>query len=244
MLSLLLEHRILFLLLSLSAALHGGVLWYKGDGNASIMTRTEAPISIALIQPAPAQVKADQPPVRRVTPLADTSVQEATATRPPNRHIPEKKPAPLMRQDLSADIISKPAKVAHLPSTASATRQQQKLKPETQPLTIKQPPVTSPQQPAPVYSQLQAALQSRLRFNRHYPRSAIRRGWEGRVELAVQIDTQGQIGVIRILQSSGHRLLDQAAIQSVEGLASLPEADILLDQQPIEITIPVIYRLE
>jgi len=244
MLSLLLEHRILFLLLSLSAALHGGVLWYDGDGIASIMTRAVAPISIALVQPAPAQVKADQLPVRRVKPITAKPAKEATVARPFTRHIPIKRPGQLTRQEQSKDVISRPAKIAHVASIEPVTRPQQKSMDEALPLALKQPPETPQQQPAPVYSQLQAALQSRLRFNRHYPRSAIRRGWEGRVELAVQIDTQGQIGLIRILQSSGHSLLDQAAIQSVEGLARLPEADILLDQQPVEITIPVIYRLE
>ncbi|HED15681.1 MAG TPA: energy transducer TonB [Gammaproteobacteria bacterium] len=240
MLSLFLEHRILFLLLSLSAALHGGVLWYEGDGSASNMTRTVAPISIALVQPAPAKVRAEQPPVKRVIPIADNPVTQTTLTRP----VPKKKPDQLLQQEASENIISRPTTAARLSSAKPVARQPQQLPDETLPSAIKQPPETTPQPAVPVYSQLQAALQSRLRFNRHYPRSAIRRGWEGRVDLAVQIDTQGQIGIIRILRSSGHNLLDQAAIQSIEGLARLPEADILLDQQAIEITIPVIYKLE
>ena len=233
MLSLLLEHRLLFMLLSLSAALHGGVLLYEGDGSANIMTSAETPISLALVQPAPAAVSADVLPVKQVKPITDSTA-----------HKPEKKYDPPQQQNRPEDIISKSVKVASIPSTEPVTRQLQKSVPDSLPQTIEQPPEIPQQQPAPVYSQLQAALQSRLRFNRHYPRSAIRRGWEGRVELAVQIDTQGQIGMIRILQSSGHSLLDQAAIQSIEGLARLPEADILLDQQAVEITIPVIYRLE
>ena len=244
MLSLLLEHRLLFMLLSMSAALHGGVLLYEGDGSATIMTSAATPISLALVQPAPAAVSTDVLPVKQVKPITANTVHKPIVARTHTRHKPEKKSDQPQQQSRSEDIISKPVKVARIPSTEPVTRQPQKSIPDTLPQAIEQPPEIPQQQPVPVYSQLQAALQSRLRFNRHYPRSAIRRGWEGRVELAVPIDTQGQIGMVRILQSSGHSLLDQAAIQSIEGLARLPEADILLDQQPVEITIPVIYRLE
>jgi len=248
MLSLLLEHRILFLLLPLSAVLHGGVLWYQGDGNTSVKARAETPISLALVQPAPATVSVAAQPIKQLKSIADNTTRKQNITRPHTAIKQQKSSAQARQQQRSEDIISKPVAIAHIPSTRPATspiiRQSKKTVPEPQPQTLAQPADIPQQQPAPVYSQLQAALQSRLRFNRYYPRSAIRRGWEGRVELSVQIDSRGQIGTIRILQSSGHSLLDQAAIQSIEGLARLPEADILLDQQAVEITVPVIYRLE
>ncbi|MCK5438148.1 MAG: energy transducer TonB, partial [Desulfobulbaceae bacterium] len=48
-----------------------------------------------------------------------------------------------------------------------------------------------------------------------YPRAARRRGLEGVVLLEVLVDKSGQVGDLRIFSSSGHRVLDKAALKSV-----------------------------
>ncbi len=50
-----------------------------------------------------------------------------------------------------------------------------------------------------------------------YPWQARRMGIEGRVVLQVEILQNGNAGRIEIRQSSGHELLDQAAIKTVGG---------------------------
>jgi protein TonB len=51
----------------------------------------------------------------------------------------------------------------------------------------------------------------------HYPSEARRMGMEGRVVLHVEILQSGDAGRIEIRQSSGHDMLDQAAITAVAG---------------------------
>jgi protein TonB len=49
-----------------------------------------------------------------------------------------------------------------------------------------------------------------------YPMSARRRGWEGMVVLLVEVFSDGRIGRIEIESSSGHILLDEAAVNAVK----------------------------
>lgn len=245
MFSFLLEHRVLFMLLSLSSVLHGGAFFlYDGDGTTVMMTSSKTPISLTLVQPAPAAVNTDASPAKHIITKADSTTRKQPVTRPRTTPKADNRPVLVERHKQTENLISKPVIAAQFSTSVHAAAQppQDITKPLAE--TITQPPTNPVQHAVPVHSQLQAALQSRLRFNHHYPRSAIRRGWQGRVELAVQINPQGQIAMIRVLQSSGHHVLDQAAIHSIEGLASLPEAIALLDLQPVELTIPVIYRLE
>lgn len=44
-----------------------------------------------------------------------------------------------------------------------------------------------------------------------YPRAAIRAGWEGTTQFQFGIDAEGRPRVCRILQSSGHPILDESA---------------------------------
>jgi len=48
-----------------------------------------------------------------------------------------------------------------------------------------------------------------------YPREARRRGWEGTVEVSVEVGAQGQVVATAILSSSGHRALDEAAVRAL-----------------------------
>jgi protein TonB len=49
-----------------------------------------------------------------------------------------------------------------------------------------------------------------------YPGVARRRGWEGVVVLAVQVDARGAVRRVSVARGSGHRVLDQAAQHAVE----------------------------
>ena len=57
-----------------------------------------------------------------------------------------------------------------------------------------------------------------------YPRLARKRGWQGTVELGLHISITGKLSNIRVIQSSGYRVLDRAAIKSLQNLGTLTEA--------------------
>ena len=48
-----------------------------------------------------------------------------------------------------------------------------------------------------------------------YPRWAMRQGWEGRLEIALEILADGSVGRFKVMKSTGHRLLDETATEAV-----------------------------
>lgn len=61
--------------------------------------------------------------------------------------------------------------------------------------------------------------------NQHYPDLARAKGWSGDVRLMVILRPDGQIRAIRLLESSGHSILDEAARNSVRQAAPYSQFD-------------------
>ena len=70
-----------------------------------------------------------------------------------------------------------------------------------------------------------------------YPLEAIERGLQGEVLVLLFLDASGNAIAARIESSSGHALLDDAAIRAARSLRSLP------DNAPREALLPVRFRL-
>ena len=103
--------------------------------------------------------------------------------------------------------------------------------------------VESNGQDAGFRNQLQGELQTRLSRYLVYPPLARARGWEGRVLLAFNIETDGQLENIRVAQSSGFAVLDDSALNSLYQVGRLAEAVAWLQGRPLTMQIPVIYQL-
>jgi len=76
-----------------------------------------------------------------------------------------------------------------------------------------------------------------------YPDYARRRGWEGRVVLSVEVDETGRGRSVAVKQSSGHKLLDDAALAAVRGWRFVPG---MRGNTPIaaQVDVPIRFRLE
>lgn len=70
-----------------------------------------------------------------------------------------------------------------------------------------------------------------------YPLEAVARGLEGDVMVRVVLDDNGNVIASRLEASSGHALLDDAAVQAARALRGLP------DGMPREVLLPVRFRL-
>ncbi len=55
-----------------------------------------------------------------------------------------------------------------------------------------------------------------------YPMQARRMGWEGRVVLNVEVLADGSCGAVNVASSSGHEVLDHAALTTVQGWRFVP----------------------
>ncbi len=85
---------------------------------------------------------------------------------------------------------------------------------------------------------------SLARHNRppSYPAIARRMGWEGTVLLDVEVDADGHVGHVTVARSSGHTVLDRAAIDAVRSWRFEPAQRL---RKPVEslVRLPVRFRL-
>lgn len=90
------------------------------------------------------------------------------------------------------------------------------------------------------YRQRVARVVSR---SRQYPRAASRAHIEGRVVIALVVDGTGSIVKASIHQTSGHRILDQAALKAIQKLGRLPAPPAELFWTTRALHVPFVYRL-
>lgn len=98
-----------------------------------------------------------------------------------------------------------------------------------------QPPLPSAPTnlPGPSLRRVQAMLSKHL----FYPPSAVTQGLEGEVVLLLTLDTVGQIRAVDIAKSSGHVLLDEAALDAARHIGALPG-------NPRQTLLPVTFQLQ
>lgn len=76
-----------------------------------------------------------------------------------------------------------------------------------------------------------------------YPRWAVRQGWQGKLVLALEILTSGNVGRYQVMQSTGHRMLDEEALTAVKTWKFHPA---MQNSKPVLtcIQIPISFELE
>lgn len=99
-------------------------------------------------------------------------------------------------------------------------------------------PARSP--PAHAASRLspQRHAQRKLAEHLFYPAEAIAKGLEGDVRLLLTLDQDGGILDAQVVSSSGHRLLDQAALDAAHAMRRVPNTGMR------ELILPVEFRLQ
>ena len=100
------------------------------------------------------------------------------------------------------------------------------------------PKATPPTAPKVVAKREVQVAQRKLAQHLFYPPEAIARGIEGEVRLIVKLSADGSVDNVSIAASSGHPLLDNAAIKAAYAMGSLTGAT------SRELILPVIFRLQ
>ncbi len=123
---------------------------------------------------------------------------------------------------------------------------------ETPPLTLPEPPKTAESKPPPKRDMPRPApakapktwtqtvrdhLKQLDRTGQFYPAEAIARGLEGDADVLLVLGEDGRVTATRLERSSGHPLLDEAALRAVRSLQSLPM------DAPRQVVLPVRFRL-
>ncbi|HXH71675.1 MAG TPA: energy transducer TonB [Mariprofundaceae bacterium] len=200
----------------LSVAMHAGLLWGVAGTATTPQFRIAQEFSVTLVRQSEQRTRSAPPPAADPTPKANPPAPESreTARVQPERQAPQ----PERPQ------AHKPAPAPQAPAdTAEAADRQDSAG----------QPVPQTQQASTDY------LNNPLP---HYPNAARRRGLEGQVVLNVEVLATGRCGRIDILQSSGHTILDEAAIEAVKRWHFIPASDAGL---PVDhwLHIPIRFRL-
>lgn len=100
-------------------------------------------------------------------------------------------------------------------------------------------PVKAKERAVQVRREVQVA-QRKLNEHLFYPPEAVERGLEGEVRLIVRIGADGAIDDVSVAASSGHSLLDNAAIRAAYAMGRLGGSG----GNPHELILPVIFQLQ
>lgn len=87
------------------------------------------------------------------------------------------------------------------------------------------------------------ALASQARGHRRYPRQAEDAGWQGTAEVRVTVLAGGMAQDPELLHSSGHAVLDRAAVDMLRGALAVTPVPPVLRQQTFVIDLPVVFEL-
>ena len=85
-------------------------------------------------------------------------------------------------------------------------------------------------------------VQTKIVKATYYPRQAKDAGWEGNVKLSLNITSNGDLKEIKILQSSGYKILDEAACEAASKQAPYPPFPPQIDSQELWVDVPIVYR--
>lgn len=77
-----------------------------------------------------------------------------------------------------------------------------------------------------------------------YPKSAIRKGIEGRAKVKITIDRQGTIVAFDVIEQTGEAILDKVIEKSISRISPLPAPPAELTDAELVFNLPLVWRLE
>lgn len=220
--------------------IHAVALSLQPPWSQPVMTVPESrAVTIRLVQQPPPEHLAVEPvaPIRvpapkAVKPLAPLALQKKVRPEPAPRPAPQMLPTPPFKpvEPLPAQPITGPAVEAESPPVDDITPG-----PAVEAAAIGT-------QPAPEAARIQASVPLyHLNPPPKYPRVARRRNYQGTVLLDVLVAPQGNPAQVKIARSSGHQILDRAAVETVRDWRFQPARR---GEQPIEMWVQVPVRFE
>lgn len=100
------------------------------------------------------------------------------------------------------------------------------------------PPVSRPSEPPRTEKRAVEAAQRKLSQHLYYPPDAVSRGIEGEVRLLLTLADDGSIVEVSVAASSGHLILDRAAVRAAWAIGRVNWAS------SRELILPVVFRLD
>jgi periplasmic protein TonB len=224
------RRRLEWLVFAGSLALHGALYLRIHDDVTPQVTRfVQSKVEIELAHPPPPE----EPKIKEPDPPP-----EPPAPAPASRPLPH----------VASQAPVAPAALS-LPDNSNLPSSDEGLLPPTPPGTgtpgpalAPPPPPPAPPPPAPVI-QAKVGADFARKPGLEYPRLAKREEWEGTVVLRAQVLPNGRVGSVSVQKSSGHSVLDDAALAASRTWSFVPATQ---GGQPVAgtVTFPVQFKLQ
>ncbi len=177
--------------------------------------------------PAPPQPEVKPPPAPKPPPKVEKPVPKkmdkpALEPKPKPKPVARPMPKPTPREETES-APEEPVREAHHEAPAAAPVEAVRAAPKAAPAES---------------NEYHAGHVSGFGRN-NYPRAAKERGWEGTVTLRVHILADGDIGEVIVTSSSGHDMLDDAAVDMVKEAHASPARR---GDKPVDSWLIVPYR--
>lgn len=224
-----------------SALIHAAIVipYLSGKLSAPASRPTTTPLKLAMFKAASEIVQAEiPPPVKPPTPAPKPVTDKPVLKKKPK---PVLKKKPVIKPVVEKKVEPPEPKVEQ-PETIA-----QPAPPPQPPTPIEQqeaePMLHDPGVIARLEDQYKLTLSKLIDASKQYPRRAQRRNMQGKATVSFIIMRDGSVKEIRLLQSTGYQVLDNAvveAIQSVSGKLPLPAE---INRQQWKFKIPLSFSL-
>lgn len=235
---------------AVSVAVHLLLFWPAG---LRVLTReSPSPLQARLLAPAPASGNLDSPkPKAREVPDAGTDTNRPPPPAPPpepkqgtNTQLePSRSPLVPHTTVAAIDAVAKPA--TELPAGTAADTVVTARSLATGPAAVAEPAAPGvSREAAEGLRGYRIALATQARRFKRYPAPAMAAGWEGSVEVRLEVGADGVPWPATLARSSGHAALDQSALAMIDAgarRARLPES---LRGKAFAVVLPVLFSLD
>ena len=201
------------------------------------------PLTLAMFETAASPEPVPEPmPATPAKVEPEKPIIKAQAQRPERKHRPK---PPTQNEPVTEPIIHTKAE------TTNNSKSMPEPEPEPASAASMAPTITQETQQAPAPSLQQESLKqrylkkllARIHRKKHYPYRARRRHEEGEVLVSFVIGQAGEISNIRVSRSSGHPILDKAAIKTVTRVGPMSPLPAELGINRWELAVPIAFDL-
>ncbi len=212
---------------------------------ATAVTPTALPVEPQMTEPTP------PPPIQHLQPAPETPAapppsvpEKAINELPPPTPATQAKSEPRPEPEQAATTTQIPES-APIPEPSPPTSKEQapeSISAPTQTAALAAPTPSAMVARKPDYGWLAATLLPRIESLKQYPAEARLKRLEGRVIVRIVIQDDGQILSATIAKSSGHDLLDQAALETLQKSSPIMLTQ-PLEKSSVTLQIPINYQL-
>jgi protein TonB len=217
-------------------------------------------LRLAVFQPAQAEPRVEQaqpelvaeqpiPPdkQKKTTPPAETPPEPVAKQVEPRPPMP--KPEPVAKRASSPKPAPKPRTEKKPEKVRASKAKPQEVSPA--PLAIPTVALASAAKPQPVAAVLDpqekqhylAALAAKINRSKYYPTGSRRRGEEGKVVVRFIVQKNGDLTDLTIVESSGSRRLDAAALKTLRRVTPFRPIPDALNRDHWRISVPIVFDL-